>query len=155
MSRSEVFQGFLGWLCLLQPMSYLVAGLGLFFYLANLILHPVALITRTQYLRILGMRVDWKTGTFFQRGGLFSNMNLIDTAYNMGNFSFVDKAPGPWHIEHEAGHTLNLATFGSLFHLVGAIDENLTGGGANAFAERLAESNNPSTTQSNIIAMWT
>ncbi len=154
-SRSEVFQGFLGWLCLLQPMSYLVAGVGLFFYLTNLILHPIALITGTQYLRVLGMQVDWKTGTFFQRGGLFSNLNPEDTAYNMGSFSFVDKDSRTWHIHHEAGHTLNLATFGSLFHFIGAINENVTGAGANAFAERLAESNNPSTTQGNIIAMWT
>lgn len=153
-SRNEVFQGVLGWLCVLQPMSYLVAGLGLLFYLVNLLLHPVALITRIQYLRVLGLRVDWKTGTFFQRGGLISNMNPIDTAFNMGNFSFVDKNSGNWHIEHEAGHTLNLATFGSLFHLLGAVDENVIGGGANAFAERLAESNNPTTTQANIIAMW-
>lgn len=154
-SRSEVFQGFLGWLCLLQPMSYLVAGLGFLFYLVNLLLHLVALVTRVQYLRVLGMRVDWKTGTFFQRGGLISNLNPIDTAFNMGNFSFVDSNSRPWHIDHEAGHTLNLAAFGSLFHLVGAINENVTGAGANAFAERLAESNNPATTQSNIIAMWT
>lgn len=154
-SRSEVFQGFLGWFCLLQPMSYLVAGLGFLFYIVNLVLHPVSLVTRTQYLRVLGMRVDWKTGTFFQRGGLISNLNPIDTAFNMGNFSFVDKNSSTWHIEHEAGHTLNLAAFGSLFHLFGAINENVTGGGANALAERLAESNNPSTTQSNIIAMWT
>lgn len=154
-SRNEVFQGFLGWLCLLQPMSYLVAGLGFLFYLVNLILHLVSLATKTRYLRIIGMRIDWKTGTFFQRGGLISNMNPIDTAFNMGTFSFVDKNSSAWHIEHEAGHTLNLATFGSLFHLVGAINENVTGSGANAFAERLAESNNPSTTQGNIIAMWT
>jgi len=162
-SQGEVFQGFLGWLCLLQPMSYLIAGLGVVFYLTNLILHPVALITGTKFLRVLGLRVDWKTGTFFQRGGLFSNLNPVHTAYNMGNFSFVDKktptktsAKTPdWHIEHEAGHTLNLATFGSLFHLIGAFNEVVLGTGADDFAERLAESNNPATSQTNIIAMWT
>lgn len=153
-SRSEVFQGFLGWLCLFQPMAYLVAGLGLLFYLTNLLLHPVALITGTKFLRVLGLRVDWKTGTFFQRGGLCSNLNPAHTAYNMGNFSFVDQSTTIWPIEHEAGHTLNLATFGSLFHLFGAFDEIVIGTGADDLAERLAESNNPSTARGNIIAMW-
>jgi len=154
-SRSEVFQGVLGWMCVLMPMSYLVAGIGLLFFLVNLILHPIGLAAKVQKLRIRAMRVDWKTGTFFQRGGWISNLNPIDTAFNMGNFSFVDEASGAWHLDHEAGHTLNLAAFGSVFHLIGAVDENVTGGGANAFSERIAESNNPSTTQGNIIPMWT
>jgi hypothetical protein len=33
--------------------------------------------------------------------------------------------------------------FGSIFHLIGAIDENFTGGGASAYAEQLAESHVP------------
>ena len=59
-----------------------------------------------------------------------------------------------WHLEHEAGHTLNLAAFGSIFHFIGPIDENVTGGDANAYSKRLAESNDPATTQPNIIPMW-
>jgi hypothetical protein len=47
---------------------------------------------------------------------------------------------GEWRKEHEAGHTLNLPAFGSVFHLAG-LDENATPRGANAFSERLAESN--------------
>jgi hypothetical protein len=50
--------------------------------------------------------------------------------------------------------TLNLAAFGSLFHFLGAIDENVTGGHQNAYAERLAESNNPAPRWPNIIPMW-
>jgi hypothetical protein len=61
----------------------------------------------------------------------------------MGNFSFVHYQATSTHMEHEVGHTLNLGAFGSLFHLVGAIDENLPviGSGHKAFSELLAESN--------------
>ena len=71
----------------------------------------------------------------------------------MGNFSFVDYKSSGWHMEHEAGHTLNLAAFGSVFHLIGALDENATTRGANAFSERLAESNSTGVRGSNI-PMW-
>ena len=59
----------------------------------------------------------------------------------MGNFAFVHYQSSDWHTEHEAGHTLNLASFGFAFHFIGAIDENLPGigSGANAFSEALAE----------------
>ena len=149
-SQNEFFQGFFGWLIWILPMSWLVVGLGLVFYVVNLL---CALFTafQVEYLKIKGLRVDWKTGTFFMKGGLISNMNPIDTAFNMGNFSFVDQASSGWHIDHEAGHTLNLGAFGSVFHLIGALDENLFQAGANAYSERLAESNSGT---SNVIPMW-
>jgi MFS family permease len=153
-SNSEVYQGFLGWANWLMPMSWLVVGLGLLFYILNLIGGLLHLIGKVEFCRIQSMAVDWKTGTFFTHGGWISNLNPIDTAFNMGAFSFVDNASSDMHIEHEAGHTLNLGAFGSVFHFIGAIDENVTGGGRNAYSERLAESNDPSTSQSNIIPMW-
>jgi hypothetical protein len=105
------------------------------------------------YFRVLGLRLDWKTGTFFQKGGFISNLNYRNTAFNMGNFSFVDKGSEKgWHIEHEAGHALNLAAFGSVFHLIGALDENVLGRGNRAYAELLAESN--SSGGSDVIPMW-
>ena len=70
----------------------------------------------------------------------------------MGNFCFVDRAHPHMEIEHEAGHTLNLAAFGSIFPLVGAIDENVIRNGANAFSERLADSNDPHA--SSTLPMW-
>lgn len=151
-SQSEVYQGMLGYLNWLMPMSWLIVGLGFLFYVLSLLLHGVTL-GRVRYLQIQGFAADWKTGTFFMRGGLIANLNPIDTAFNMGNFSFVDMNSSGWHKEHEAGHTLNLAAFGSLFHLVGALDENATPRGANAYSERIAESNDTGASGSNI-PMW-
>ena len=71
---------------------------------------------------------------------------------NLSFDSFVDMNSNAWHIEHEAGHTLNLAAFGCFFHLIGAFDELVIRGG-NAYSERLAESNS-SGTGGNNIAMW-
>ncbi|MDQ5826290.1 MAG: hypothetical protein M3441_19015 [Chloroflexota bacterium] len=153
-SNSELFQGVLGWFNWLLPMSWLVMGLGFAFYILNLLGGLVHVIGKVEFFRIQGMDVDWKTGTYFTHGGWISNLNPIDTAFNMGAFSFVDNASGSMHIEHEAGHTLNLGAFGSVFHFIGAVDENITGGGRNAYSERLAEGNDPSTSQSNIIPMW-
>lgn len=149
-SQSEVFQGFFGWLIWILPMSWLIVGLGLVFYVINLLCALFTLF-QVEYLKIKDMKADWKTGTFFMKGGLISNLNPIDTAFNMGNFSFVDKASSGWHMNHEAGHTLNLGAFGSVFHLIGALDENLFRARANAYAERLAESNSSS---NNVIPMW-
>jgi hypothetical protein len=150
-SKSEIFQGFFGWLIWISPMSWLIIALGLAFYIINLVF---ALFTgfSVEYLKIKGLKADWKTGTFFMKGGLIGNLNPLDTAFNMGNFSFVDKASSNWHISHEAGHTLNLGAFGSLFHLIGAIDENIFRAMRNAYAERLAESNN--STGGSVIPMW-
>ena len=150
-SQSRFYQGVLGWLNWLMPMSWLVVALGSLFYLVSFLLHAVT-GGKVAYLRIEDFGADWKTGTFFIKGGLISNLNYLDTAFNMGNFSFVDYKSGAWHKDHEAGHTLNLAAFGSMFHLVGALDENVLRG-ANAYAERLAESNASGTTGSNI-PMW-
>ncbi len=152
LSQSEIYQGFLGYLNWVMPMSWLIVALGFVFYVVSLLLHAVT-VGRVPYLRIQAFAVDWKTGTFFMRGGLIANLNPIDTAFNMGNFSFVDHKSSGWHKEHEAGHTLNLAAFGSVFHLIGALDENATTRGANAFSERLAESNSSGIHGSNI-PMW-
>ena len=151
-SQSEVFQGILGWLTWLMPMSWLVIGIGLLFYLICFLGHAVT-GGKVEYLKVQALSADWKTGTFFIKGGLISNLNPLDTAFNMGNFSFVDYLSGGWHKEHEAGHTLNLAAFGSLFHLIGALDENLLRRMGNAYSERLAESNDTGTGGNNI-PMW-
>lgn len=150
-SQNGFFQGIIGWLNWIMPMSWLVVTLGFVFYLVSFLLHAVT-AGRVEFLRIQGLGMDWATGTFFIKGGLIANLNPIDTAFNMGNFSFVDYKSGQWHQNHEAGHTLNLAAFGSVFHFIGALDENLFRH-ANAYAERLAESNSTGTTGSNI-PMW-
>jgi hypothetical protein len=151
-SQAEFYQGILGWLNWVLPMSWPIVALGLTFVIFSLLL---ALVTGFQvdYLRLQGGRIDWATGTFFIKGGLISNMNAWDTAFNMGNFAFVDKNSSHWEIEHEAGHTLNLAAFGWIFHLLGAFDEIVLQRGANAYAERIAESNDTGTSGNNI-PMW-
>ncbi len=154
-SRSRRYQGLLARLNWLMPMSWLVLGLGCLFFALNLIGHTVVFWTsRSEFWRVAAIKRDAKTGTFFVRGGWISNLNRFDTAFSMGNLAYVDVGSRRWYLEHEAGHTLNLAAFGSLFHLIGAIDESIIGRGANAYAERLAESNNPDTTQFNILPMW-
>jgi hypothetical protein len=151
-SQSEFYQGIIGWLNWLLPMSWPIVGLGLLFYGISFLLHAVT-AGKVEYLQVQDVGMDWKTGTFFVKGGLIANLNYLDTAFNMGNFSFTDMKAGQWHMEHEAGHTLNLAAFGSVFHLVGAVDENATPRGANAFSERLAESNASGESGSNL-PMW-
>jgi hypothetical protein len=150
-TQNEFYQGVLGYLNWLMPMSWLIVALGFGFYSVSFLLH---LVTggKVNFLRIQKLGADWKTGTFFIKGGFVANLNYLHTAFNMGNFSFVDYTSGDWHKDHEAGHTLNLAAFGSVFHLVGAFDENVLRK-QNAYAERLAESNNSGTAGSNI-PMW-
>lgn len=48
-------------------------------------------------------------------------------------------------IDHETGHLLNVAAFGSIWHFVGAWDQSVgpCKRGADAYAEHLAESHNP------------
>ena len=151
-SQSEIYQGVIGWVNWIMPMSWLIVGLGILFSIVSAILHLVT-IGRVPYLKIEKLDVDWSTGTFFIKGGLIANLNHLDTAFNMGNFSFVDYKATSMHMQHEAGHTLNLGAFGSVFHLVGAIDENATPRGRNALSERIAESNDTGTAGTNI-PMW-
>jgi hypothetical protein len=150
-SQNGFFQGVIGWLNWIMPMSWPIVLLGILFYVLSFMLHLVT-GAKVEYLRIQDFGADWKTGTVFMRGGLVANLNYLDTAFNMGNFSFVDYKSGAWHKEHEAGHTLNLAAFGFAFHLIGAIDENAFRG-AQAYSERLAESHASGVGGSNI-PMW-
>jgi hypothetical protein len=69
--------------------------------------------------------------------------------YDLGNFIYVNKSDGiNDHLAHEGGHTLNNAAFGGIFHWIGAWDENLWPfeNGGNAFAEKVADSHDPTTT---------
>ncbi len=164
-ASNEIYQGIMGWSNWLMPMSWLVTGVGLIMWVLNGLGHlifwsiPSLWGGGIQFFRIDGMRMDWSTGMLATRGGWVSNLNTIDTAYNMGNWAFVDSqsferdaagnvildaAGNPveaWHLDHEAGHNLNLAAFGSIFHFVGFIHEMGTGAGSTAWSEVLADSN--------------
>lgn len=151
-SRNGFFQGIAGYLNWLLPMSWPVVALGFGLTVFSYLLHAIT-IGKVGFLKVQKMRFDGKTGTVFIKGGLVSNLNYAKTAFNMGNFSFVFYTSSAWHIEHEAGHTLNLAAFGSLFHFIGAVDENVIQRGHRAFAERIAESNDSGSGIINI-PMW-
>jgi len=151
-SRNAFYSGLLGYLNWLLPMSWLIVGLGFAFFLLGLLGALIGL-TGATFFQLQGIVFHWQTGTLFTRGGWISNANPIDTAFNMGNFAFADVNYGGMAEDHESGHTLNLAAFGSVFHLIGALDENVIRNGANALSERLAESHVPGTA-SPALAMW-
>jgi hypothetical protein len=155
LSGSDLFQAFLGYLNLAMPMSWPVSLTGFLLFAVNLVGGIVG-AAGAAYLRIDEVSVDWTTCTFFTKGGFVANLNPIDTAFNMGNFDFIDhNRASSVDKTHEAGHTLNLAAFGWVFHVIGAFDEMAFGSGANAFSERLAESNVPGHGSSgNTIGMW-
>lgn len=146
-ASNEIYQGILGWSNWLMPMSWLVTGLGLVMWILNGLGHllfwelPNLWGGGIEFFRITEFRMDWSTGMLATRGGWISNLNAIDTAFNMGNFAYVDSNSSGWHLEHEAGHNLNLAVFGSIFHFVGFIHEMGAGAGSSALAEVLADSN--------------
>lgn len=150
-AKNKGYQTILGWSNLLLPMSLLVDGIGSLFFVASGIGHFIGYeIFGSNFLQIKSLQLDTGTGTLFTVGGLVGNLaksNGQPTAFDMGNFAFVNSGQldRPLSVikEHESGHTLNLGAFGSIFHLVGAIDENLTSAGASAYAERLAESHVP------------
>jgi RHS repeat-associated protein len=144
-ASNEIFQGILGWSNWLMPMSWLVIGLGAIMWILNglghLILWEIPNLWGggVEFFRITDFRMDWSTGMLATRGGWVANANMWDTAFNMGNFSYVDANSTGWHMDHEAGHNLSLATFGSIFHFVGFFHE--MGVGRTAFSEVLADSN--------------
>jgi RHS repeat-associated protein len=137
-ANSAVYQGILGWSSWLMPMSWLATGLGLAFFIVNLVVMGIT-FNQWEAARIREIRIDWRTGTIVTHGGLFT---VQRGGYNLGNFAYIhrDSMMDAELIGHETGHTLNVAAFGSIFHYIGAIDENVIGRYERAYAERLAES---------------
>jgi hypothetical protein len=122
-------------------MSWLATGVGLVFFVINLV---VAGVTLNQWgaARINSISIDWGTGTIMTEGGLIRPA-AGSSGFNLGNFVFL--SPGSTAGQHETGHTLNVAAYGAIFHYIGAIDENVVGRGAGAYAERFADSHDPTT----------
>jgi hypothetical protein len=152
LSKSGLYQGLLGYLNWLLPASWPIVGLGFSFFLLCVLGALSFGLAGAAYFKIQRIAFEWKTGTLFTQGGWISNLNPLDTAFNMGNFAFVDRVSTIMHMDHEAGHTLNLAAFGSVFHLLGALDENVLRG-IDALSERLAESHVPSSSRPQL-GMW-
>ncbi|MFN8530606.1 MAG: hypothetical protein U0670_18530 [Anaerolineae bacterium] len=155
-SKSDVYQGIIGWICWFAPMSWVVLVLGFLALIVSVLIGLIlGLPTPWEVTKVGGktgsavagkiVQADWKTGTFFLVGGIIANLNHFKTAFNLGNLGFVHRDAQSDHLQHEAGHNLNLFVFGWIFHLIGALDENLPviGNGGRAFSERLANSNDP------------
>jgi hypothetical protein len=157
-SRSDIYQAPLGWANFLLPMSWPIVGLGLLILIFSGILALVNLAIHSTFLDVEKLKLQAKTGTTFLVGGLGGNANLNpdSTGYNMGSFAFLRHGKSSEYLfEHESGHTLNLAIWGPVIHLIGALDENVFGGHANAYTELFAESNvPPSSRQGPIFPMW-
>ena len=145
-ARDRRYQPVAGWANLVLPMSWPVTGLGAVFFAGSLLLHGVT-AGRVRRLRVVRLLVHASSGTCFMVGGLAGNANANphSTGYNLGNFAFLRASAGatPYLVQHESGHTLNLAAFGAVFHLAGAVEENLARAGRNAYAELHAESHVP------------
>jgi hypothetical protein len=160
-ARSDIYQAVLGWGNWLMPMSWPIIALGLLFLIASAILALVNLAIHSNFLKIEKLKLQLKTGTIFLRGGLAGNGNLSrgSEGYNMGDFAFLTSGLSADRLaylyEHESGHTLNLAIWGVVVHLIGALDENVFGGRSNAYTELFAESNVPvSSREGAIFPMW-
>jgi RHS repeat-associated protein len=148
-ASNPIYQGILGWASWLMPMSWLATGVGLVVFVINLIVGFFAHTVPTWFggtgwdqARINSVSIDWGTGTIVMHGGMFT---IVRGGYNLGNFAYIhrDSAADASLVGHETGHALNVAAFGSIFHYIGAIDENVVGRGAGAYAEQLADSNDP------------
>lgn len=152
-SRSAVFQGILGWSSWLMPMSWLATFMGFLLFVGSVITAP--------FFPGVTFRLDVRTGTIETDGGL-TGISGFPGGFNLGNFTFVlpvGSSTGfvcPGLSVHETGHTLNVAAFGSLWHLLGnAIEENVLPmrRGRLAYGELLTESHLPGTRRP-FIGIW-
>jgi len=164
-----------GTLAPLLPSSWLFTVIGGVFFLIGLALHWVSLVFAgapafARWFAVGAVTISPEESSIAIAGGLPANLNgavLVVSGpmgYDLGLFLMLHGFFGtpPGLIQHEAGHHLNLAAFGSLFQLIGWFDEIRAaavaaaggpGGGIYAYAERLAEGNVVGTTRP-IVRMW-
>lgn len=142
------FEAVLGYLTWVMPTAFVINVIGLIFVIIDIVSFFFGVPLRFAF--------EWWIGVVTVHGGVVhpTLFGGIPTAYNTGLFIFVHPIfrettpidiPGVtafWTADgllfHESGHTMNVAAFGSWWHLVGAIDEAIQG--TAAFAEMLAES---------------
>jgi hypothetical protein len=145
----------LGWSSWIGAGSTLVNLIGLLFFVIS--------IVASWFGSRLRLTFEWWTGSWIIHGGPL-HITPIPTAYTLGNFLLVDprlNATSPVFLPgvnaqgqrfdfvlggtalgftfHETGHTLNVAAFGSWFHLIGAIEENIPPGSISGYSELLPE----------------
>jgi RHS repeat-associated protein len=146
---SQAYEAIAGWSSWLSPMSWIATGIGLALFSLGLVLSPVfgqrgEATWMGRETHINKVQIEWHTGSIVTRGGV-AHPRAGAQGYNLGNFIFLDRHASLTPdavIQHEAGHTLNVATFGGIFHFIGFIDEMIwPQSGRNALAELWAESN--------------
>jgi RHS repeat-associated protein len=137
---NKIYQGILGWASWIMPMSWLATAVGLILFVINVIVAGVT-FQQWQAAKIDKISIHWETGAIVITGGLIHPLGG-SSGFNLGQFAFLSS--GSSAEEHETGHGLNVAAFGSIFHFVAAIDQNVFGSGADTYSERLAESHDPS-----------
>lgn len=155
----------IGWLVCLLPTAWLMELLGLLLFIMSLLVHGTIGMFVPMFT-ITAMRVRTDTGSVIVTGGMAGNLNPAPT-YNIGTFTFVrtiTPALIPVYFDppffaaaasvqnHEIGHQLNLAAYGSAFNLIGFVDEWLgpivsgAGTGYAIYGEDLASTNDPTPT---------
>ncbi len=156
-SGNKVYQGILGWLSWIMPMSWLATGIGLAIFLINLIAAGVT--WNGSWFGAHGAHIDsihihWETGTFIMKGGSIGAFG--GEAFDVGNFAFINSnSPDPSGDElHETGHALNVAAFGSIFHLIPGVIEQQTSSDGASYSEHLAESHTSDPTEAGLSGTW-
>ncbi|GAB4277634.1 MAG: hypothetical protein Kow0056_09290 [Coriobacteriia bacterium] len=150
-ARQPLFKRVLGWANWVLPMSWPVNAVGAAILAGNAIGHLV-LGGRDERARIRSITLDASCGCIVVEGGILY-APAFEGGFSMGVFTFI--TPGAQSVlPHEAGHALNLAAFGWLFHLTGGWDRKLRRDPMKAYAERLAEGNRPDSRRHDAIAFW-
>ena len=150
-SREPRFKRALGWANWLLPMSWPVTFVGLLVFVVDMLAHLVA-GERWEAARVSGVELDAGSGTVVTEGGLLAKPGFVG-GFNFGSFSFL--TPGGRSVaEHEAGHALNLAAFGWVFHLIGGVERKVRRDPMEAYAERLAEGNRSDSRRADRVLHW-
>jgi hypothetical protein len=150
-ARRPVAKRLLGWASWILPMSWPVSLVGALTLAGDVLAHAIT-GGRWERARIRSIRFDGATGTVVTEGGLLA-MPGFHGGFNFGVFSFM--TPGAGVVEtHEAGHALNLAAFGWIFHLIGGFERKVLDDPATAYAERLAESNRSPSRRTDWVGHW-
>jgi MFS family permease len=148
----SIYKGIYSWFGWVVPTCWIVNAVGLLLWFLSFIYSSLGVIS------IFSIPVtspgtvgfDWTRGVFLFPGGFGSSRGV---AYNLGHFIFSAPPNSP-SIPHEEGHTLNLISFGWVFHFAGAIDQAAQGGSIMAYSELLAESERRNTASFTFIPMW-
>ena len=139
LSHNKAYQFILSLLGIALPLSWLVVVPGLLIFILNLVLALIG-FNKWEPIKVSNVFVKSPCAVICMEGGFIRPM-FGYRGFNMGNFIFLVPNTSLSLVDHEIGHTLNLAALGSIFHYIGAIDETVyPKREEKAFAEYLAQS---------------